>query len=47
MEQTQDNKTKTAEKSCCSKKLIAIEKELAKLKADILILRQVLKRGNK
>lgn len=45
-QQTQQNKeTKTTEKCTCTKRLVALEKEVANLKREISLLRGVLKGG--
>lgn len=44
-EQQPQKETKTTTKCTCTKKLIAIEKDIALLKAEILRLRAVIKGG--
>lgn len=45
-EQTpQSKETKTTEKCTCTKRILALEKQVAKLKAEIDLLRLVIKGG--
>ncbi len=42
---TENKETKSTEKCPCTKKIVALEKEIAKLKADIALLKAVLRGG--
>ena len=42
---TQSKETKTTEKCTCTKRIVALEKQVAKLNAEIELLRRVMKGG--
>lgn len=42
-EQTQQKETKSTEKCTCTKRIVTLEKEVAKLKREISLLRGVIK----